>query len=178
MPAIYQKYNQEKSDLHQKYRKAETKPEKAKYKAQAKAKYAEFKQAFEAFLTAIPLVGKTVSFKASDELPFVVQQVKITSANPDEIKFIIQTKVKNDIKDSKGEISQRMKVHFFAFNSKNKVIPKTGNYATSFDWIKLTADTIYEAKAHWNSNRIQEMGDFSFINIISKAEYTQLKKIQ
>ena len=175
LPAICQKHTQEMSDLYAKYRKAETKEEKGKIKVEKKAKKGEFKETIAAFNKVTPLVGRKLPFKVLGNLPFVVQSVKITNVDDDSVEFIIQVKINQDIKDADGELKQRINVRFTAVDTEDKVITGTSNVATNHGWIKLTSGTIYEAQGWWNSNRVQGMGDFSFLRIMSEDDYKKLE---
>jgi hypothetical protein len=178
LPAIYQKYIQEMSELHAEYKKAKKakdKDEKAKIKVKRNAKREELKEAIATFDQVTPLKGEKLPFKVSGNLPFVVQSVTITNVDYNTVNFLIQVKINQDIKDAKGELSQRINVYFIAVDAKDKVIPGTNNWACNHGWIKLTSGTIYEAQGHWNSNRVQNMGDFSFLSIMSKADYEKIK---
>lgn len=175
LPAVCQKYLSELSELRSRYKAANNEDEKIAIKAEAKSKAREFKDAVEKLNSIAPLAGKDIPFKVVSDLPFTVNGVKITSASEKGVKFSIQTRIEQDVKDSDGKLSQRMNVYFIAYDSKGQKIPKTGNWATNHGWIELSAGTIYDAQGHWNADRVQAMGDFGLLKIMSRDEYDNLK---
>jgi len=175
LPAIYQKYIQELTALQTKYQEAGTEEEKDKIKTDGKARKEEFKAAITEFNQTTPLTGTKLPFKVMGELPFDVQSVTITSVEADAVKFIIQVKINQDIKRENGELSQRTSIYFAAYDTNGNVIPDTDNYGTNHGWIELSAGTIYDAQGHWNAERVQNMGDFDVIKIMSEADYKKIK---
>lgn len=175
LPRISEKYVKELSDLHTQYRAAKTDEDKNKIKVEKKKTRQLFKSAVEDFNKTTPLIGKLLPYEVVGDLPFKVQNVKITSIDEKSVKFTIQVKIVQDIKDAGGALSQRVKVFFMAFNNQNQKIGKTANYATNHDWVKLSAGTVYDAQGHWKSDRVQKLGEFGAIHILSEAEYKKLK---
>ncbi len=174
LSSIYQSYFKEAANLYDTYKKAETQEEKTKINAERDEKKQELEDAIAKFNQTFPLKDKELPFKVSGDLPFTVQSVKITNVDYNSVDFTIQVKMNQDIKDDKGKIKERINVYFVAFDSADKVIPDTDNWATNDGWIKLLAGTIYDAQGHWNSNRVQNMGNFDFLKIMSKADYKKL----
>jgi hypothetical protein len=41
--------------------------------------------------------------------------------------------------------------------------------------MKLTAGTAYPAQGHWNSDDIENFGDFSVIKVLTEEEYKHIK---
>ena len=178
LPDICNKYLPKFEDMYKIYRKEKNKEKKAKLKAKRNALQKKFREAIAIFNKTTPLKGKELPFKiASKNLPFEVQNIKISgvSAKNGGVMFVIKVKINKDIKGTDGKLSQRINVYFIAADSKDKIIPKTGNWATNHDWIKLKAGTIYEVKGHWNANKVQNMEDFNHIKIMSKDDYKKVK---
>ena len=174
-PDIYRKYLKEISDLSKNYKSAKTEEDKNRIKAQRKEKSQELNDAIAKFNQSSSIVGKDLPFKVMGNLPFTVRSVKVSNVDNNSVDFIIQVKIDQDIKDDNGKIKERTNIYFIAFDSKDNVIPHTGNWATNKGWIKLEAGTVYNADGHWNAKRVQDMGDFDYIKIMSKDDYQKLK---
>ena len=95
--------------------------------------------------------------------------------NHSRMEFIITSKIKQDIKDNKGKLKQRISIYFVAIDKHNKPIKNTFNWATNDGWIKLYRGTIYDAQGHWNAERLQNMGNFKHLKIMTKEEYYKMK---
>lgn len=179
---VYYPYLQKLTVIHEQYKKARrAKDDKAKekIKIERNAVQKNLQVAIEKFNQDTPLKGQELPFEVvSEGLPFDVQSIKIVEVTHRAVKFVIQVKINQDIKTPEGEFSQRVSVYFVAIDTEGKVIPHTWNWATNDGWIKLKKDTIYDTKGHWNSERVQNMQDFSTVHIMSKADYKKMKESQ
>ncbi len=177
LPPIYQSYAQSMMDLKAKYSTAKTREDKKKLKKLARAKRDQFKSRIAKFNSTHQIVGSKLPYKVVGEIPYTVQYIEITKLIYSSIKFNVRVKINKDIINSKGKIEQRINIYFAAFDKNNKFIKGTTNWATNHGWINLVAGTIYDGQGHWNANRLQDMGDFKYIQIMSKDEYEKLKEL-
>ena len=145
--------------------------EKDKIRAIANAKRAKLQAKIAQFISSNPVIGSKIPFKTFGNLPFTVQQVKVSMLNYSRMEFIVKAKINQDIKNTKGEIEQRISIYFGAIGKDNKPIKGTKNWATNHGWVKLLSGTVYDAMGHWNGVRLQNMGNFKYLKIMSKSEY-------
>lgn len=171
---IFKAHFKELVELKNRWRAAKTKQEKAQIRSLAKPKREKLKAVIAQFCTKYPIIGSSIPFKTVGNLPFTVQQVKVSMLSYSRMEFIIKAKLNQDIKDSKGKIKQRTEIYFAAFGKNDRFIKDTSNWATNDGWIKLNRGTIYDAHGHWNGIRLQNMGDFKYIKIMSKSDYDKL----
>lgn len=171
LPGIYNTYETAMNDLYKEYKKAGTKAEKEAVKQKRKPLMEEYASKVTASAVSGGLVGNEIPFKVTGKLPFAVQKVIIASVTPDAVKFNIVVEMSQNLKDKNGEIKQREKIYFCAADPKGVAILKTWNWATSHDWVKLTKGTIYQARGHWNANRVMNMHNFEYIKIVPKEDY-------
>ena len=172
---IYNAYYQEILKLKKQYDEAKTKQEKSNIKDLVKVKRDKLKATIAKFSSSHSVIGSNIPFKVVGDLPFTVQQVKVSMINHSRMEFIITSKTNQDIKDNKGKLKQRISIHFVAIDKYDKPIKGTFNWATNHGWVKLFRGTIYDAQGHWNAERIQNMGNFKHLKIMTKEEYDKMK---
>lgn len=171
---IFKEHFRDLSELRNRWSAAKTKQEKAQIRSLAKPKREKLKAAIAQFCTKNPIIGSNIPFKAVGDLPFTVQQVKVNMLSYSRMEFTIKAKLNQDIKDSKGKVKQRMEIYFAAFDKNGRFIKDTSNWGTNDGWISLNRGIIYDAQGHWNGIRLQNMGNFKYIKIMSKSDYDKL----
>jgi hypothetical protein len=175
LSAVCKKYNAEIRALATQYRNAANDTEKNNIKKKRDEVGKDYEANVEQLVQANSLIGKEIPFVQMSGLPFKVQNVNITKVSRSSVKFDINVTISEDIKDETGEISQRAKVYFMGFDSSGNKIPGSANYAVNHGWMKLTAGTAYPAQGHWNSDDIENFGDFSVIKVLTEEEYKHIK---